>query len=137
MLGPGRRSTGFAIAIALLCAVAVCGCGSTQKTVTRVLGYCGVSGCATVTGQVERCGGPAPGKCTPIPFISVSLLSRKGQLRVAEHAGTGHRLRRFRLLIPGSGRFVLQTVMNGERIRRDVTLRVHRVLHVNLVDSIY
>lgn len=73
----------------------------------------------------------------PIGFVSVSLLDSRGQVVTAEHAGEGHKLMRFTLLVPGSGRYILATTMNGERIRRHVKLRVHHVLHADLVDSIF
>jgi hypothetical protein len=73
----------------------------------------------------------------PIGFVSVSLSDSRGRLVIAEHAGTGHKLMRFTLLVPGSGRYTLQATMNGGQARRTVELRVHRVLHANIIYSIY
>jgi hypothetical protein len=117
---------------ALACVAVVCGCGSALKP--GVGSYCGQTGCATVTGQVERCGARGA-NCVALSFVSVSLLDSRGRPVTAYYAGTGHKLKHFILLVPESGRYILETTVGGRRVRRTVHLRVHHVLHADLLVS--
>ena len=69
-----------------------------------------------------------------VGFVQVALLDRRGQLVTAEHSGTvGPRLRRFSLLYPGSGIYILETKLIGERMTKRIRLRRGHTLNVNLV----
>lgn len=122
-----------------LFALAVVGCGGTNARTTAhsrlkpaTTPYC-LSGCATVKGRVEECGGPV-NRCRVVGFVQVALLDTRGQLITAEHSGTAEpRLRHFSLLYPGSGTFTVETRLIGERAAKRVRLRRGHVTTVNLV----
>ena len=129
MRRPGRMLA-WALAVSS-CAVALAGCGG--STHAGPTAYC-VSGCAKVSGRVEECGGPTSRRCRVAGFVQVALLDRRGQLVTAEHSGTvGPRLRRFSPLYPGSGIYILETKLIGERVTTRIRLRRGHTLNVNLV----
>lgn len=125
--------------LSALCAAAVVGCGSTHTRTTadsrlKPIGtpYC-ASGCAKIRGRVEECGGPS-NRCQVAGFVQVALLDRPGKLVTAERSGTtGPRLRSFSLLYPGSGTYMVEGELIGERATKRVRLGPGRTLTVNLV----
>jgi hypothetical protein len=106
------RVCGVVLGAALV--IAVAGCGSSA--------LCSSSHpCATVTGVVERCGGPTTGGCTPERVTSVSLLDSKGREVSTLFPAPGHTLSKFSITeVPGH--YQLETTVARQRIVRLVTL---------------
>jgi hypothetical protein len=75
---------------------------------------------------VERCGGPAPGRCTPQPVRSVSLLDSKDRAVTTSFSFTA----------PGPGRYTLKTTVDGQPVKRAVVLRAGHITRANLVSQI-
>jgi hypothetical protein len=90
------------------------------------------TGCARVHGRVERCGGPAPGRCEPAHVRSVSLLNSRGRVirrDIARHDGS---LSRFSLIVKHPGRYTLRADIAGTRVTRPVDLRTGHLTAANL-----
>lgn len=116
-----------------VCIVAICGCGSTATPITPNQPYC-LTGCGTVKGVAERCGGPAPGACSLARVETVNARGPRGQGAGAQ-AAAGKTIDSFSLLLP-AGRYVLESTVDGQRIKRSIDVRARQTLHVNLVDQI-
>jgi hypothetical protein len=119
-----------AVLIVCLLGLVLAGCGS--QTTNPLCG----GTCPIVTGQIERCGGPAPGGCTAQRVTAVSLFDAHGGLAVKENAGKSMPISRFRILAEVPGRYVLETTIAGDRVRRAVRLRSGETVHANLVAQV-
>ena len=77
-----------------------------------------------------------PGECWIVPVVSVNAFLASGQAAAdgAERAGTGDKLRAFVFLEPTPGRYVFETVVDGHRISRLLTLRLGRSYRVKLIE---
>ncbi len=125
----------YAAGVGVLLSVALAGCGNAASPGQP---YCYPdSRCAKVHVVVTRCGGPAPGECRVVPVASVNAFLAGGQAAAdgAERAGTGHKLRAFVFLEPTAGRYVFETVVDGDRISRVLTLRLGRTYRVTLIQQ--
>jgi hypothetical protein len=90
----------------------------------------------TSSKQVERCGGPAPGRCTPQPVRSVSLLDSKDRAVTTQFGGRDHTFTSFSFTAPVPGRYTLKTTVDGQPVKRAVVLRAGHITRANLVSQI-
>lgn len=144
------KSPGLAVS-SLVVIVLFSGCGAArdvtiskvhERVANRLTGvhtqpYCWPnSQCAKVRVVVEQCGGPAPGKCSIVPIVSVRLFDARGRPVTAEFAGRGHKLTSFLLMTPFAGRYRLGTTVDGDRIERSVRLRLGHTVRAALIQPI-
>jgi hypothetical protein len=111
-------------------AAGLAGCGSTSPRPTSP--RCG-SGCARVHGRLERCGGPAPGRCRAAHARSVSLIDSRGRVATKEAAGRGGTLSRFSLAAEAPGRYTLRADIAGTPVIHSVQLRTGHSVLANLI----
>jgi hypothetical protein len=127
------RASRFFPPLFVACVIGLAACGSSAK-LRHTPPYC-LTGCGTVAGHIERCGGPAPGRCRPRRVESVSLLNSRGRPAISFHAGAGKPINRFSLLAP-AGRYTLQTTVDKGRIARSIMIRAGEVTKENLIEPI-
>jgi hypothetical protein len=80
-----------------------------------------------VTGLIQLCGGPAPGRCF-LQNATVSVVARR-HLVVAKQE-TRHARFSF-LLVPGE--YTLVATTGGTRRQRTIVIKAHQLLHANIV----
>jgi hypothetical protein len=139
-----KRAARILVGLGVLLSVAMAGCGAAHKSeaekllaVQHTQPYCWPnSKCAKVSVVVEQCGGPAPGRCWIVPVVSVGLFDTGGQSVTMEHAGTGQKLDSFSLLTPVPGRYLLETTVDGYRVKRSIELRLGHTLRTKLIEPV-
>jgi hypothetical protein len=82
-----------------------------------------------VTGRIQLCGGPAPGRCFSRNG-TVSVLARN--VVVAKQT-TRHSRFSF-LLVPGN--YILVATTGGIQRQRTIVVKAHQLLHANIVISV-
>jgi hypothetical protein len=119
----GRALVGAAVA-----ALGIAGCAGSASNP-----LCADSGCAVVTGIVQRCDGAQPGHCRPERVDTVDLLDDHGHIVQRTPGAGGHELNgqfSFKGVTPGH--YTLETRALGRTWTRQVQAPVNAAIHSDI-----